>query len=184
MMDLTNVNNVLDFWYNDAMSKHWFSSTPAIDQEITQNFEAIWQKAKNNDLDCWKKSADGCLALCIVLDQMPLNMFRNQKVSFSTEQQAVVITKHAIKFGFDKEIDQDKVSFLYMPLMHSENMTDQDLAVQMFKEAELEGNLQFAKHHRGIVEEFGRFPHRNEILGRKSTQLELDYLHSDRAFTG
>jgi uncharacterized protein (DUF924 family) len=111
-------------------------------------------------------------------------MFRGDPKSFSTEQQVVEITKFAIQQGFDEQISNDRVSFLYMPLMHSEKMADQNLAVTSFEKAKLDGNIRFAKHHRGIVQEFGRFPHRNKILGRDSTQKELDYLASDRAFMG
>lgn len=94
------------------------------------------------------------------------------------------IARQAIKAGLDDEISKDRVAFLYMPLMHSENMDDQDLAVSSFEKIELEGNLRFAKHHREIVAQFGRFPHRNEALGRDSTSAEIEYLNSDKAFTG
>ena len=178
------INNILDFWFTKPISDHWFSSTPEIDQQMTDSYEATWQRAKAGELDDWKNSADGCLALCILLDQLPLNMFRNTAKSFSTEQQSVKIVKHAIEQGFDDEISNGRVAFLYMPLMHSENMDDQNLAVKYFDKAKLEGNLQFAKHHRGIVEKSGRFPHRNEALGRTSSDAEIEYLNSDAAFTG
>jgi uncharacterized protein (DUF924 family) len=179
-----NIKNILGFWFTKPISDHWFSSTPEIDQQMTDTYEATWESAKAGELDDWKNSADGCLALCILLDQLPLNMFRNTAKSFSTEQQSVKITKHAIKKGFDDELSNDRVAFLYMPLMHSENMADQDLAVKCFDKAKLGGNLQFAKHHRGIVEKFGRFPHRNKALGRTSSDAEIEYLNSDAAFTG
>jgi len=184
MTNTITIEQVLNFWFTKPISDHWFSSTPEIDQFITDNYGSIWEQAKEGDLNLWKESADGCLALCIILDQMPLNMFRGTAKSFSTEQQAVEITKHAIEKGFDNEIRIDRVSFLYMPLMHSENMNDQNLAVLCFEKAALENNLHFAKHHRGIVEKYGRFPHRNEALSRKSSQAEIDYLTSDKAFTG
>jgi uncharacterized protein (DUF924 family) len=180
----SDITKVLNFWFTKPISDHWFSSTPEIDQQITDNYETVWEQAKASDLDSWKNSADGCLALCILLDQLPLNMFRGEAKSFSTEQQAVAITKHAIDTGLDTEINNDRVAFLYMPLMHSENMDDQNLAVECFAKAELEGNLQFAKHHRGIVEEYGRFPHRNKVLGRTSSAAEIEYLNSGKAFTG
>ena len=179
-----DIDRVLDFWFTKPISDHWFSSTPDIDQQITDTYKSIWELAKSGEYDEWKTSADGCLALCILLDQLPLNMFRGEAKSFSTEQQAVSITKYAIKTGLDNEIANDRVSFLYMPLMHSENMADQDLAVSCFDKTKLEGNLRFAKHHRKIVAEFGRFPHRNEALGRASSPAEKEYLNSDKAFTG
>ena len=100
----------------------------------------------------------------------------------------MAVSKSAIKAGQDKEIDKECVAFLYMPLMHSENMEDQNLAVQSFEKAnfegDFEGDLRFAKHHRQIIRDFGRFPHRNQILGRESTHAEITYLNSEKAFTG
>lgn len=177
-------DDILTFWYTEPMKSHWFSSTSEIDTMITEKYEFIWQTAANGHLDIWQDSPEGCLALCIILDQFPLNMFRGQTLSFSTEQHAVTVAKHAIVQGYDEKIDAGKVSFLYMPLMHSENMDDQDLAVERFEAAKLEGNIRFSKHHRDIIERFGRFPHRNEILGRQSTPEEIAYLNSDAAFKG
>lgn len=183
-MKMQTLNDVLDFWFTKPMSDHWFSSTPQIDQQITHNYELLWQQAKDGRLQEWQENAEGCLALCIVLDQFPLNMFRGLEKSFSTEQQSAIITKHAIDKGFDAEIDKDRVAFLYMPLMHSENLVDQDHSIACFEKAGLDNNLRFAKHHREIIREYGRFPHRNDILGRESTQAELAYLNSKQAFTG
>jgi len=181
---MNTMTEVLNFWFREPMRDHWFNSTLEIDKLITDNYEALWEQAKNGELDSWSANPRGCLALCVILDQFPLNMFRGKEKSFSTEQQAVKISKFAIENGLDNNISTDKVSFLYMPLMHSENMVDQNLAVESFAKIELEGNLKFAKHHRGIIETFGRFPHRNKVLGRTSSQAEIDYLNSDSAFTG
>lgn len=175
---------IIDFWYTPPMSNHWFDSTPEIDQTIVDQFKTIWQQAADGELDDWKNNAEGCLALCIILDQFPLNMFRNDPLAFSTEQQAVAVTKHAVAQGLNKQLPSEKLSFLYMPLMHSEHMDDQDESIRLFEEAGLRGNAHFAQHHRGIVERFGRFPHRNAILGRESSKAELRYLASDEAFTG
>ena len=179
-----SIYEVLDFWYSVEINKQWFVSTPALDAEIKQKYEPLWQDAALRKLDSWQIQADGCLALCIVLDQFPLNIFRGNAKSFETEQQAVEVTKTAIKFGFDSDIDDDRIAFLYMPLMHSENMDDQELSVACFEKRKLEHNLRFAKHHRDIIKRFGRFPHRNQILGRESSLSEIDYLNSKEAFTG
>ena len=178
------IKQVLDYWFNEEMKQYWFASTPEIDAQISDKYKALWKYAKLDGLDHWRQSAEGCLALCIVLDQMPLNMFRDHKRSFSTEQQATKISKYAIEKKFDKKIDKDRVAFLYMPLMHSENILDQDLSVESFQKAGLDHNMRFAKHHRELIREFGRFPHRNKILGRDSTQKEIEYLKSKQAFTG
>ncbi len=181
---LKMLEEILKYWFSDKLKPYWFASTPELDAEMKDKFLTLWEQAKAGEKDHWKESGKGCLALCIVLDQLPLNMFRGDPRSFSTEQQAVEITKFSIRKGFDEQVSNDRVSFLYMPLMHSEKLADQNLAVASFEKANLVGNIRFAKHHRGIIEEFGRFPHRNKILGRESTQKELDYLASERAFTG
>ncbi len=176
--------SVIEYWYSDKIKSHWFKSTKELDQEISDKYESVWKNAIRGEYTSWNESAEGCLALVIVFDQFPLNMFRGDVKSFSTESMAIRISKQAIEKGFDKVIDKDKVSFLYMPLMHSENIDDQNLVVKLFEEVDLIDNLRFAKHHRDIVQQFGRFPHRNKILQRKSSQAELDYLNSDKAFTG
>ena len=184
MKNIPQVSELIEFWFMPPMSDHWFSSTPDIDEKISTRYAALWEKAQKGDLSEWENDAEGCLALCILLDQFPLNMFRGKAKSFSTEQQAVRISKYAIEKGLDKQIIEERVAFLYMPLMHSENLQDQELCVQSFANTNLDGNLHFAKHHRDLIKEFGRFPHRNAILGRDNTPAEVDYLESDRAFTG
>ncbi len=135
-------------------------------------------------LSQWKQSAEGALALTIVLDQFPLNMFRGQPQSFATEQQAVAVTKHAIAMEYHKLVLKDRLPFLYMPLMHSEISADQELSVRCFRSIGLKEQIAFAEHHRDIIRRFGRFPHRNAILGRKSTIEEIEYLSSQDAFKG
>ncbi|MDP2961728.1 MAG: DUF924 family protein, partial [Sulfurimicrobium sp.] len=173
-----------EFWYSEPMASRWFSSSPQLDAEIRASYEQVWRAALEGRLDDWKSSPEGCLALVIVLDQLPLNMFRGEAKSFSTEQQAVEICKLAIARGYDREIAPERLGFLYMPLMHSENLLDQDLSVQMFEQAGLEGNVRFARHHRELIRRFGRFPHRNAVLGRESSREELEYLGSKEAFLG
>lgn len=181
---MTTPAEILDFWYTPPMSEHWFSSTPEIDANIRSLYSVIWLQAAQGDLDHWKKTAEGCLALCIVLDQFPLNMFREDAKGFSTEQQAIEVAKHTIKQGFDQQLPMERRAFLYMPLMHSENLADQDESVRLFEVAGLDGNARFARHHRELIQRFGRFPHRNAILGRESTPEEAEYLNSKEAFTG
>ena len=176
--------DILQFWYSEPMASRWFSSTPALDAEIRAKFEPLWRAAAKGRLDDWKNRPEGCLALVIVLDQLPLNMFRGEARSFSTEQQAVDVSKLAIARGYDREIAPGRLGFLYMPLMHSESLADQDLSVKLFEQAGLEGNLRFARHHRELIRRFGCFPHRNAILGRESSREELEYLGSKEAFLG
>ena len=175
---------VLDYWYTDESKAHWFASTPQIDAQIKQKFETTWQAASRHELDSWCDTADGCLALVIVLDQFPLNMYRGQEISFSTEAQARNVARIAIQKGFDKQIAKDKLSFLFLPFMHSESLTDQEMSLQLFFDAGLDDNIPFAQHHHDIVEHFGRFPHRNAILGRTNTAEEIAYMNSPQGFKG
>jgi uncharacterized protein (DUF924 family) len=177
-------DKVLDFWFSDEMKNAWFRSTPTLDGTIRERFETLWRSAADGAIDGWTTTPQGALALVIVLDQFPLNMFRHQPAAFSTEGRAIDVCKAAIGQCFDLELPGDQRAFLYMPLMHSEQLTDQDLSVRLFEKAGLEANLRFARHHREIIRRFGRFPHRNAILGRANTPGERDYLASKEAFLG
>lgn len=176
--------DILDFWYTDDISAQWFNATMQLDKYILTTYESTWKQAVNGELDHWQYSAEGCLALAIVLDQFPLNMYRGKPQSFASESLAINVSLWAISQGFDTQLPKGRLAFLYMPLMHSENITHQTLSVKKFESAGLEKNVRFARHHREIIERFGRFPHRNAILGRENTAAELKYLSSSEAFTG
>lgn len=174
--------DIIDYWFSEKSKQFWFASTPSVDKEITSRYESVWEKAASGGLSSWGETADGSVALIIILDQFPLNMFRGKAKGFKTESMAVEVALNAIDNGFDEEMDNEKLLFLFMPLMHSENLDHQNLQVYLFEKYNF--NLEFSKHHRDLVKKFGRFPHRNEILGRMSTMEELDYLLSDNAFRG
>ncbi len=176
--------SIIKFWYSENVKEKWFNSDVEFDEKIKSNYEEIWGNALRGEYISWSESAIGCLALAIILDQFPLNMFRGEVKSFSSEAMAIRMAKKAIEREFDKEIATDKLSFLYMPLMHSENINDQNICVKLFEQAGLLDNARFAKHHRDIVKTYGRFPHRNKILQRQSSQEEINYLNSDDAFKG
>ena len=176
--------DIINYWYSKTMQKHWFSSTPELDKEIKDNYEQTWIKAAAGEYDEWTRTSEGSLALVIVLDQFPLNMYRGQAKSFLTESKAVEVALSAIEKGFDKRLSKEKLPFLFMPLMHSENLEHQELSVKLYKAHKLKGNIKFSEHHRDLVRRFGRFPHRNEILGRESTKMEREYLNSKDAFKG
>ncbi|GAB6069976.1 DUF924 family protein [Thiomicrorhabdus hydrogeniphila] len=176
--------SLLTFWFSGEMQPRWFNSTPQIDETIRNQYEALWNKAKQGELNEWKNTPQGALALIILLDQFPLNMFRGQAKAFSTEALAIENTKYAIEQKFDQQIPKSQLMFMYMPLMHSEDLNDQTLSLKLFTQAALTNNIRFAQHHKNLVQRFGRFPHRNAILGRTSTPEELSYLASDEAFTG
>jgi uncharacterized protein (DUF924 family) len=175
---------LVNFWFSEEASKYWFNSTTAFDHQLLAEYGAFWQQAKQGELNQWGETAIGSLALVILLDQIPLNIFRGKPDSFSTEAQSILVARAAIGSGFDAVLTTQQRSFLYMPFMHSENLQDQVLALKLFDQPGLEDNLRFSKHHRDIVERFGRFPHRNIILGRESSQAEIKYLNSKQAFKG
>ena len=175
---------IIDFWFADDTRKLWFDSTPEFDRQLRERFLETWERACRGELEHWMSSADGCLALAIVLDQFPLNMFRGRAESFASEAQAREVSRHALEQGFDRELPPERKAFLYMPFMHSEDLEDQELSLRLFDQPGLESSLRFARHHHGIVSRFGRFPHRNAALGRESSAAEIEYLNSKEAFTG
>ena len=184
MKTVTKPEDIIDFWYAESTRALWFRSTPEFDEELRRRFLETWEQAGRGEFDHWRQSAAGCLALVIVLDQFPLNMFRGQAESFATEARSREVARHALDRGFDRDLDAEQKAFLYMPFMHSENLDDQDLSLKLYAQPGLESNLRFARHHRDIVARFGRFPHRNAALGRDSSAEELEYLDSKEAFTG
>lgn len=175
---------ILDFWFADEVRARWFDSTPEFDQLLRDRFLKVWQAARVGQLAEWETSPDGSLALVIVLDQFPLNMFRGQAESFSTEAASRAVAERAIANGFDQALDDAGKAFLYLPFMHSESLVDQDRSVSLFEAAGLADSLKWARHHREVVRRFGRFPHRNAILGRESSEDELAYLNSAEGFQG
>jgi len=176
--------SIVEFWFSDKVQPLWFQSTPEFDAELRDRFETVWQAAEQGRLDDWAETPEGALALVILFDQIPLNIYRGDALCFATEAKSREISTLAIERSDDAQLTDDQKAFLYMPLMHSESMTDQDKAVALYEAAGLAGNLKFAQHHRDIVHRFGRFPHRNTILGRQSTEAELAYLDSNEAFRG
>ena len=177
-------HTVLDFWFAKANRRCWFRSTPEFDRLIRRRFETLWEGARAGEWDEWASTPEGALALVIVLDQLPLNMFRGQALAFATEAQSRWVADRAIAAGFDQDLADECKAFLYLPFMHSETLADQDRAVALFERAGLVDNLRWALHHRSIVRRFGRFPHRNIVLGRKNTPEESTWLVSEQAFLG
>lgn len=176
--------DLIDFWFSDEVSQYWFNSTEEFDRQLREDYAELWQQAADGALIEWQESASGSLSLVILLDQFPLNMFRGEAKCFSTEAQSREVAQTAIDQGFDIDMPTKQKSFLYMPFMHSESLDDQAKSLRIFSQPGLEDNFRFAKHHYDIVERFGRFPHRNAILGRDSTDAEIEYLNSKEGFQG
>jgi uncharacterized protein (DUF924 family) len=174
---------IIDFWFSETARAYWFRSTPEFDREVGSRFATTWSQARVGQLADWEQTAEGALALVLLLDQFPLNMFRDRPEGFSTEAASRAVAGRAIVRGLDASLPDTGKAFLYLPYMHSESLADQDRAVELFEQARLEDNLKWARHHREIVRRFGRFPHRNAILGRASTPEETAWLDSPEGFS-
>ena len=182
---IASAAEILEFWFAAEVKPLWFASTPEFDEALRERFLATYRAAATGQLEDWERTPLGALALVIVLDQFPLNLFRGQPESFATEAAARAVTDRAIARGFDQEMSPEQRLFLYLPFMHGEALADQERSVRLFQQAAgLEKSLDFARHHRDLIRRFGRFPHRNAILGRESTPQEITYLASPEAFLG
>ncbi len=168
-----NYQEVLSFWFAEDHKQKWFAKDKNFDEEITLKFYDQYNDIAN-EFNCSGKSSEEILAAIIVLDQFSRNMFRDTPKAFATDDQALALTKYCIKKSIDQQLSDSHKHFLYMPLMHSENLEDQELSVKLF--AFDNRACEYAKMHRDIIKHFSRFPHRNNILGRKSTTEELEFL--------
>lgn len=184
MSEITRAPDVIEYWFAPQVQPLWFNATPEFDAELRERFMFTWEAAREGHLSEWTHNAVGALALTIVLDQFPLNMFRGLAQAYATEASARDVAHATITAGWDAQLSGVQKMFLYLPFMHSEILLDQDFSVQLFERAGLLENLNYARHHRDIVRRFGRFPHRNVALGRVSTAEEVVYLNSPEVFHG
>jgi uncharacterized protein (DUF924 family) len=166
--------DVLAFW-REAGPSRWFRKDAAFDEQFRLRFLAAHEAAARGELDAWAADAPGALALLILLDQFPRNAFRGTPRMFETDAKAREIARHALSAGFDIQMEAELRNFFYLPFMHSEQLSDQDLGVDLTRRLGDEP-LRFALLHRDIIEKFGRFPHRNAVLGRATTPEEQRFL--------
>lgn len=168
---------ILEFWFSPASKRLWFAKSAEFDNDIRTRFLGIHERAAAGGLAEWEATADGALALLILVDQFPRNMFRGTARAFATDGAARDIAVRAIGRGFDRAVAADRRSFFLLPLEHSESLDDQKRCVELFRAAGPAGQgLDYALQHLRIIERFGRFPHRNAILGRMSTPEEIAFL--------
>ncbi|MBK3662363.1 DUF924 domain-containing protein [Bradyrhizobium diazoefficiens] len=179
MTDIGNMTpaGVLAFW-REAGRERWYKPSDAFDAEVRRRFLPLWQKAAAGELVSWEDCDDGALALVIVLDQFPRNMFRGTPEAFASDPLARDVARRAIARGADRRIDPLLLEFLYLPFMHSEHLPDQLHCVALFENTDNAENLKYAREHADIIARFGRFPHRNRLLGRDSTAEERAFLDS------
>jgi uncharacterized protein (DUF924 family) len=187
--------DILDFWLgpldihglsSQTQASRWWKRSDAFDEEIATRFRGTYDLLVEGQLDGWLRSSTGTLAYVIVIDQLSRNLFRGDSRAWAQDEHAQRVVEHALDDKVDHALVGHARAFLYMPLMHAENIDMQDRCVGLFtqmldesvgaRKSRLRGHLEAAVDHRGVIARFGRFPHRNQVLGRKSTGAELDYL--------
>lgn len=185
-----SIQAILAFWFGDpaveatdyaSRRKRWFGKQDDFDAAIRQRFQPVYDQAASRELDDWQQTPAGCLALLILLDQFPRNLFRNQPQAFATDAQALEIAQQVVAQGWDHQLAPIQRIFVYLPFEHSEDRQCQQRSVALFDQLqtaapELADTYDYAVRHQVVVERFGRFPHRNLILGRPSTPEEAEFL--------
>lgn len=176
---MEQAKTVLDFWLKELKQADWYSGEASVDEAVRSRFSDTWAAARAGELQNWQSMPQGILAYLLVTDQFPRNMFRDDARAYATDSKALTAAIRAIHHKFDLQVAEPERQFFYMPLMHSESLIDQDRCVRMFLTRMPETgvvNVLHARAHRGVIRRFGRFPHRNEALGRVSTAEERAYL--------
>jgi uncharacterized protein (DUF924 family) len=175
MSETVTPADVLAFW-REAGPDKWFTKDEAFDAEVRERFLPTYEAAAAGELAAWEDTAEGSLALCIVLDQFPRNMFRGDKRTFAADPQARAVASQALKRGYDQDVPEAERGFLFLPFMHSEEIADQERCVALYRAAGDDYGLKYAEQHADVIRRFGRFPHRNPLLGRAMTPEEQAFL--------
>lgn len=173
---IENPEAVIKFWFDTLKPGDWFTKSNDLDQDIAKRFGATHLSLAGNIPQEWRGSAETVLALIVVFDQFPRNIYRGTPLAFATDCLALKEAKSAIEAGLDQLVDAKRRPFFYMPFEHSEELSDQDRAVELFSRLGDEEMLRYAHLHRDVIVRYGRFPHRNAILGRENTAEETAYL--------
>jgi uncharacterized protein (DUF924 family) len=171
---------IVSFW-SEAGPDKWFEQDESFDQAIRLRFLLTYEAAANGELVAWEENVEGALALVLLLDQFPRNMFRGDARAFATDALARAVADRALARGFDQATDLALRPFFYLPFMHSEALIDQDRSVSLYEALGETEQLRYATEHRDVVQRFGRFPHRNRALGRHTTPAEQAFLEVDRS---
>ncbi|MDC0534463.1 DUF924 domain-containing protein [Francisellaceae bacterium] len=169
-------DKIIDFWFKEAGPSNWWAKDVAFDNLIRERFLSVHNKAIAGELHSWRRTAHGRLAEIIVIDQFSRNIYRGDERSFIYDPVALVLAQEAIQAGSHQLLSIQERTFLYIPFMHSESKAIHEIAVKLFHTKGLEENLNFEYKHKEIIDKFGRYPHRNLILGRVSTSEELAFL--------
>jgi uncharacterized protein (DUF924 family) len=177
--DAASPQEVIRFW-QAAGPDRWFKRDDGFDAEVRRRFLPTYEAAARGDLRGWAAQAESALALTIALDQFPRNLFRGDPRTYATDAQAREVADRAIARGFDQQVPSELRTFFYLPFMHSEDVADQEHCVALYRAANDADSVKWAEHHAGIIRRFGRFPHRNRILGRNTTPEEQAFLEVDK----
>ena len=169
-------DNVLGFWFGQHGKQDWFFGSPAFDDEIKIRFAGLIEAANSHSVDTFLVEGRTVLAAIILFDQFPRNLFRDSAKQFAFDAKALALAKASIDRGDDRTMSRDERLFLYLPFEHSEALSDQDRAVELISALGDEAYTEFAEKHRDVIRRFGRFPHRNGMLGRTSTEAEVAFL--------
>lgn len=169
-------DQIIDFWFNEITPTQWWKKDQEFDRLIRARFIGVYNQAIKGELFQWRTQAEGRLAEIIILDQFSRNMFRDQAQAFSQDAAALILAQEAIACGADNELSAVQNSFLFMPFMHSESKVMHHIAETLYRQIGIENNLDFELRHKAIIDRFGRYPHRNSILGRQSTEEEIEFL--------
>ena len=169
-------NTIIKFWFDEIDPKQWWVKNRDFDRLIADRYGDIHRQACHCELSQWRLSHLGRLAEIIIIDQFSRNIYRNSPAAFAHDSLALALSQEAVSRGADKAMDSDQKAFLYMPHMHSESLAIHDKAIKLFDQPGLEKNLDFEKQHRDIIVKFGRYPHRNHLLNRQSTDAEKAFL--------
>ncbi len=175
MPPIAKIEDVVAFW-REAGPDKWFAKDEAFDAAIRERFLATHEAAAAGDLADWAATPEGVYALMILLDQFPRNLFRGSPRAFATDAQALAIAERAIARGFDKAFQPPESRFIYMPFMHAEDLAHQERCVALCAASDDPDGVKYAVIHRDIIRDFGRFPHRNPVLGRETTAVEHAFL--------
>ena len=175
-MSLDHIHTIYTFWFIDNGPEQWWQHNAAFDREIIENFSTLHKQASKCELAHWRTSPKGRLAEIIILDQFSRNIFRDSAQAYAYDSLALALAQEAISNGCDQLLTQNERSFIYMPFMHSESLKIHEIATQVFGQNNNPTQLEFELQHKRIIEQFGRYPHRNEILSRVSTPEEIEFL--------
>ena len=175
-LDASHIDKVLAFWFEELTPDDWFGGGETVDDRIRERFLALHEALRDEVPESWRATARGMLAAVIALDQFPRNLYRGDAQAFAADPSALALATEGIERGLDQAMSKDERKFFYLPFEHSEDPAVQARSVELFAALEDEDTLGYAIRHKEIIDRFGRFPHRNEVLGRESTLEEIEFL--------